>query len=170
MRGIMCGEGPEGDQKKQADNEGVEDRVHLQDRAPVHEDKTQEEEPECPTILFNRMFISFKNCIVHLLGAVFPLDRPEDWQRIADEKNEEWARFARRAADRLAAWGVHAKRRRATSEDRPAAAVEAGWAEGAAAVIIKVAGVEVAAPAAKKAAEAKAKKAAGGKAKKQRVE
>ena len=65
-----------------------------------------EEEVECPTLVFNRLFISFNNAIVHMLGAVFPLDQPEAWQDIADRKNAQWSALAARSAARLAASGV----------------------------------------------------------------
>lgn len=67
----------------------------------------REEEPECPTLVFNRLFISFRNAIVHTCGAVFPLSCPEQWQDIADRKNAEWTHFAQACARRWEALGVY---------------------------------------------------------------
>ena len=67
----------------------------------------KEEQPECPTIIFNRLFISFRNAIVHMLGAVFPFDQVDRWQEIADAKNNEWSTFSQACAQRLASIGVH---------------------------------------------------------------
>lgn len=80
---------------------------HPANRKEVLKLLVEEEEPECPTIMYNRNFISFRNAIVHMLGAVFPLDRPDAWQEIADNKNAEWDAFARASSDRLATLGVH---------------------------------------------------------------
>lgn len=78
----------------------------FRNRKEVIEWLTQEEEPQCPTLVFNRLYFSFNNAIVHTCGAVFPLDCPEQWQDIADRKNAEWATFARACARRLEAVGV----------------------------------------------------------------
>lgn len=75
-------------------------------RPSMVEQLVQEEEPECPTVVFNRLFISFRNAIVHMLGAVFPLDRKDEWQEIADRKNAEWNEFASVCAKRLETIGV----------------------------------------------------------------
>jgi hypothetical protein len=75
-------------------------------RRMVIEQLIEEEEPECPTIQWNRMFISFRNGIFHLMGAWFGFDEKEEWQRIADEKNVEWEKFSRDAAARLSEIGV----------------------------------------------------------------
>ena len=66
----------------------------------------EEEEPECPTLVFSRRFISFRNAIVDVCGAVFPLRHPELWQGISDRKNAEYADFAQACAARLRARGV----------------------------------------------------------------
>lgn len=78
----------------------------FKNREAVIRQLIDEDEPECPTLVFNRLFISFNNAIVHMLGAVFPFDRQDQWQQIADRKNAEWAEFSKQCARRLADVGV----------------------------------------------------------------
>lgn len=78
----------------------------FRNREEIIKQLAREEEPECPTLTFNRLYFSFRNAIVHTCGAVFPLDRPDQWQEIADRKNAEWATFSQACARRLATVGM----------------------------------------------------------------
>lgn len=79
-------------------------------REQVVQQLIDEEEPECPTIEWNRLLVSFRNGIYHLLGAFFPFDREDEWAAIAAAKNDEWMTFSQECAERLQRRGARCRR------------------------------------------------------------
>lgn len=75
-------------------------------RAKVIDQLQREDEPECPTLQRTRLFVSFRNCVMHVCGACFPYAARSTWDAIAAQRNAEIHDFARRSVERLAAVGV----------------------------------------------------------------
>ena len=76
-------------------------------RKEIIEQLTEEEEPELPTLNRSRYFISFRNCIVHTLGAIFPYDDRENWDDIAQRANDAWVAAAAKAKQLLSEKGIY---------------------------------------------------------------
>jgi hypothetical protein len=79
--------------------------VMFNNRENVIKQLIKENEPECPILQRTRLFISFRNCVMHVLGACFPYDAKHRWPQIAARKNQEIKDFSTMWAAKLNAIG-----------------------------------------------------------------
>ena len=77
----------------------------FRNRSDMIKQLSQEEEPSVQPCMQPHVHLIQQRNRAHA-RAVFPFDRRDQWQEIADQKNAEWSEFAKRCSDRLCEAGV----------------------------------------------------------------